>query len=690
MIQAIVFLPLLGAILAGLIALAGAHARHPSGDTVEHAHGHDGHGDHGHAHASHAHDDHGHDDHHAPAEPPAAGTAAAEFITTALLFVSAALSWITFVNVGFFKQDVLVHVMPWINSGDLQIAWSLRVDTLTAVMLVVVTTVSSLVHLYSIGYMDEDPHRPRFFAYLSLFTFAMLMLVTSDNLVQLFFGWEGVGLASYLLIGFWYQKPSANAAAIKAFVVNRVGDFGFSLGIFAVFMLIGSTDFETIFHAAPGLTGKTIDFLGWHVDALTLTCLLLFMGAMGKSAQFLLHTWLPDAMEGPTPVSALIHAATMVTAGVFMVARLSPLFELAPNAQAFVMLIGGTTAFFAATIGLVQNDIKRIVAYSTCSQLGYMFVAMGAGAYSVGMFHLFTLAFFKALLFLGSGSVIYAMHHEQDIRHMGGLKDKIPFTYFAMVIGTLALTGFPLTAGYFSKDAIIESAFVSHNPFAFYGFLMTVIAACLTSFYSWRLIFKTFHGKPHDRHHYEAAHEPPFWMLIPLGVLAAGSLLAGLPFKELFAGHGVEEFFRESLKNHPHILEEMHHIPAAIAYLPTVMMVIGLFVAWMFYIRRPYLPAELANQHGALYRFLLNKWYFDELYDIIFVRSAKWLGYTLWKKGDGFVIDGFGPNGIAARVLDVTRGVVRIQTGYLYHYAFVMLIGAAGLITWFMFGLGGQ
>ncbi|MBN8973261.1 MAG: NADH-quinone oxidoreductase subunit L [Xanthobacteraceae bacterium] len=690
MVQAIVFLPLLGAILAGLIALAGAHARNPSGDTVEHAHGHDGHGDHGHAHASHAHDDHGHDDHHAPAEPAAAGTAAAEFITTALLFVSAALSWITFVNVGFFKQDVLIHVLPWINSGDLQIAWSLRVDTLTAVMLVVVTTVSSLVHLYSVGYMDEDPHRPRFFAYLSLFTFAMLMLVTSDNLVQLFFGWEGVGLASYLLIGFWYQKPSANAAAIKAFVVNRVGDFGFSLGIFAVFMLIGSTDFDTIFAAAPGLTGKTINFLGWNVDALTITCLLLFMGAMGKSAQFLLHTWLPDAMEGPTPVSALIHAATMVTAGVFMVARLSPLFELAPNAQAFVMLIGGTTAFFAATIGLVQNDIKRIVAYSTCSQLGYMFVAMGAGAYSVGMFHLFTHAFFKALLFLGSGSVIYAMHHEQDIRNMGGLWRKIPYTYATMVIGTLALTGFPLTAGYFSKDAIIESAFVSHNPFAFYGFLMTVVAACLTSFYSWRLIFKTFHGKPHDQHHYEAAHEAPLWMLVPLGVLSAGSLLAGLPFKDLFAGHGVDEFFRASLKMHPHILEEMHHIPAAIAYLPTIMMVIGLYVAWLFYIRRPYLPVELANQHGALYRFLLNKWYFDELYDIIFVRPAKWLGTTLWKKGDGFIIDGFGPNGVAARVLDVTRGVVRIQTGYLYHYAFVMLIGAAGLITWFMFGLGGQ
>ena len=689
MIQAIVFLPLLGAILAGLIALAGAHARNPSGDTVEHAHDDHGHDAHGHgAHASHAHDehgDHGHDDHHAPAEPPAAGTALAELITTGLLFVSAALSWITFVNVGFMKQDMLIHVLPWINSGDLQIAWSLRVDTLTAVMLVVVTSVSSLVHLYSIGYMDEDPNRPRFFGYLSLFTFAMLMLVTSDNLVQLFFGWEGVGLASYLLIGFWYQKPSANAAAIKAFVVNRVGDFGFSLGIFAIFMLVGSTDFETIFHAAPGLTGKTIDFLGWNVDALTLTCLLLFMGAMGKSAQFLLHTWLPDAMEGPTPVSALIHAATMVTAGVFMVARLSPLFELAPNAQAFVMLIGGTTAMFAATVGLVQNDIKRIIAYSTCSQLGYMFVAMGAGAYSVGMFHLFTHAFFKALLFLGSGSVIYAMHHEQDIRNMGGLKDKIPFTYAAMVIGTLALTGFPLTAGYFSKDAIIESAFVSHNPFAFYGFLMTVAAACLTSFYSWRLIFKTFHGKPHDRHHYEAAHEPPYWILIPLGVLSAGSLLAGFPFKELFAGHGIEEFFRESVKMHPGIIEEMHHIPAAIAYLPTVMMVLGFAVAWVFYISRPYLPVELAEQQPLLY-----KWYFDELYDAIFVRPAKWLGRFLWKKGDGFVIDGFGPDGVSARVLDVTRRVRRVQTGYLYHYAFVMLIGVAGLITWFMLGLGGQ
>ena len=691
MIQAIVFLPLIGALIAGAVALFGAHARNPSGDEMDHAHGHDGHGA---AHAHAAHDDHGHGDHghddHGPVEPPAAGSRTAEIVTTALLLISAALSWMTLVDVGFLHHDTRAQLFTWIGSGDLVVNWALRVDTLTAVMLVVVTSVSSLVHLYSIGYMNEDPNRPRFMAYLSLFTFMMLMLVTADNLVQMFFGWEGVGLASYLLIGFWFQKPSANAAAIKAFVVNRVGDFGFLLGIFAIFMMVGSVDFDTIFAAAPGLTGKTIHFFAWNIDALTLICLFLFMGAMGKSAQFLLHTWLPDAMEGPTPVSALIHAATMVTAGVFMVARLSPLFELAPNAQAAVMLVGATTALFAATIGLVQNDIKRIVAYSTCSQLGYMFVAMGAGAYSVGMFHLFTHAFFKALLFLGSGSVIVAMHHEQDIRNMGGLKDKIPFTYITMVIGTLALTGFPLTAGYFSKDAIIESAFVAHNPFALYGFLCTVIAAGLTSFYSWRLIFKTFHGEPHDQKHYEAAHESPYTMLIPLAVLAVGSILAGFPFKELFAGHGIHEFFRESLKMNPKIIEEMHHIPATIAFLPTVMMVVGFFVSWLFYIRKPYLPVELANQHPGLYRFLLNKWYFDELYDFLFVRPAKWLGRFLWKKGDGFIIDGFGPDGVSARVLDVTRNVVRLQTGYLYHYAFAMLIGVAGLITWFIFGLGGQ
>ena len=615
------------------------------------------------------------------------GARPSEVITTGLLFASMALSWIAFFSVGFGGQETRVVLASFMRSGDLAFDWALKIDTLTAVMLVVVTSVSALVHLYSIGYMHEDPSRPRFFAYLSLFTFAMLMLVTADNLVQLFFGWEGVGLASYLLIGFWYEKPSANAAAIKAFIVNRVGDFGFALGICAVFLLTGAVDFETVFAQAPGLVGKTIHFLSWDFDALTVACLLLFMGAMGKSAQFLLHTWLPDAMEGPTPVSALIHAATMVTAGVFMVARLSPLFDLAPVALTVVTLVGATTAFFAATVGLVQNDIKRIVAYSTCSQLGYMFVAMGVGAYSVGMYHLFTHAFFKALLFLGSGSVIHAMHHEQDIRHMGGLRNKIPFTYWMMVVGTLALTGFPLTAGYFSKDAIIEAAFAGKNPMALYAFVMTVVAAALTSFYSWRLIFKTFHGHPHDHHHHEHAHESPIVMLIPLAVLAIGSFAAGYPFKDLFAGHGVEHFFRGSLGigEANTILDDMHHVPAAVVYTPTVMMVLGFLVAYLFYIRRPDIPVSLAREHDVLYRFLLNKWYFDELYDAIFVRPAKWIGRVFWKGGDGWLIDGFGPDGVSARVLDVTRSVVRLQTGYLYHYAFAMLIGVALLITWFMF-----
>jgi NADH-quinone oxidoreductase subunit L len=683
MYQTIVFLPLLGAILAALISLTGARARHPGGSPGAHAHA---------PAASHApaHDQPADAHGAAPAHPQAVlGSRLAELITTALLFFSMILSWIVLVQVGF-GQDQHVALGTWVVSGDLKFAWALRVDTLTAVMLVVVTTISALVHLYSIGYMAEDPHQPRFFSYLSLFTFAMLMLVTADNLVQLFFGWEGVGLMSYLLIGFWYHKPEANAAAIKAFIVNRVGDFGFSLGIFAVFMMTGAVDFDTVFAQAPGLTGKTIDLLGIHADALTLICLLLFMGAMGKSAQFLLHTWLPDAMEGPTPVSALIHAATMVTAGVFMVARLSPLFELSPNAQTFVTAIGATTALFAATVGLVQNDIKRIVAYSTCSQLGYMFVAMGVGAYSVGMFHLFTHAFFKALLFLGSGSVITAMHHEQDIRRMGGLKDRIPLTYWAMVIGTLALTGFPLTAGYFSKDAIIEAAYAGANPMAIYGFLCTVVAAALTSFYSWRLIFKTFHGAPHDHHHYEEARESPTVMLVPLAVLAAGSLLAGYPFKELFAGQGVEEFFRQSLKfaESNHVLEDMEHVPYWIGILPTLMMVIGFAVAWQFYIRKPELPVELARQHETLYKFLLNKWYFDEIYDLLLVRPAIRLGRLLWKGGDGWLIDGFGPDGVSARVLDATRFAVRLQTGYLYHYAFAMLIGVAALITWFMFAGG--
>jgi NADH-quinone oxidoreductase subunit L len=691
MYQALVFLPLLGAIIAGIIVLTGARLRHPgAGDVVDaglgHAH-HDTHAHDDHAHDLHAHDLHAHNDHgHEPIEPPALGSRAAELVTTLFLFISCILAWIAFVSVGFGGNDAHVQVLDFISVGDLKVAWAIRVDTLTAVMLVVVTTVSSVVHLYSIGYMEEDPDRPRFFCYLSLFTFFMLALVTSDNLVQLFFGWEGVGLASYLLIGFWFKKPSANAAAIKAIVVNRVGDFGFALGIFAVFMFVGSVDFETIFAQAPSLVGKTIH-IGHDFDALTVICILLFIGAMGKSAQLFLHTWLPDAMEGPTPVSALIHAATMVTAGVFMVARLSPLFELAPTAREFVMIIGASTAFFAATVGLVQNDIKRVIAYSTCSQLGYMFVAMGAGAYSVGMFHLFTHAFFKALLFLGSGSVIHAMHHEQDMRKMGGLKDRIPFTYAMMIIGTLALTGFPLTAGYFSKDAIIESSFVTNNPFGLYGFVMTVIAAGLTSFYSWRVIFMTFHGRPHDQHHYEAAHESPYTMLIPLGVLGAGSFLAGYPFVDVFAGHGVPEFFRDAIKigADNKVLEEMHHIPEWIGLLPTIMMVIGFLIAWQFYIRRPDLPARLAHEQPILYRFLLNKWYFDEVYDVLFVNPTKWLGRALWKGGDGWLIDGFGPDGVSARVLDVTRNVVRLQTGYLYHYAFAMLIGAAALITWFMF-----
>jgi NADH-quinone oxidoreductase subunit L len=520
----------------------------------------------------------------------------------------------------------------------------------------------------------------------------MLMLVTADNLVQLFFGWEGVGLASYLLIGFWYHRPSANAAAIKAFIVNRIGDFGFALGIFAVFAMTGAVDFGTIFHQAPTLAGKTIHLFNWDVDALTLICLLLFMGAMGKSAQFLLHTWLPDAMEGPTPVSALIHAATMVTAGVFMVARLSPLFQLSPDALTFVTLIGATTAMFASTVGLVQNDIKRIVAYSTCAQLGYMFVAMGVGAYSVGMYHLFTHAFFKALLFLGSGSVIIAMHHEQDIRHMGGLWRKIPFTYAMMLVGTLALTGFPLFAGYYSKDAIIEAAFAGKNPAALYAFLMTLGAAGLTAFYSWRLIFKTFHGAPHDQSHYDHAQESPPTMLIPLLVLAIGSVAAGYPFLTYFAGRDVETFFGESLAvgGANTILEDMHHVGWLVSYAPTVLMLAGLGVAYLFYMRNPRLPVELARQHGVLYRFLLNKWYFDEVYDFFFVRPAIWLGRLLWKRGDGWLIDGFGPDGVSARVLEVTRNVVRLQTGYMYHYAFVMLIGVAGFVTWFMFAGGGH
>ena len=637
----------------------------------------------------------------------AIGAKASEYVTSGLLVISAVLSWIAFFSVAFGDTQVFtVPVLRFIASGALQADWALRIDTLTVVMLVVVNTVSALVHIYSIGYMHHDPHRPRFFAYLSLFTFAMLMLVTSDNLVQMFFGWEGVGLASYLLIGFWYKKPSANAAAIKAFVVNRVGDFGFLLGLFGVFVLFGSVDFNTIFaNAASFLPAEgaeqgdaVLNFLGYALNpttALTVVCLLLFMGAMGKSAQVPLHTWLPDAMEGPTPVSALIHAATMVTAGVFMLARLSPIFEHSHTALLVVTFIGAFTAFFAATVGLVQNDIKRVIAYSTCSQLGYMFVALGLGFYSAAIFHLFTHAFFKALLFLGSGSVIHAVSDEQDMRKMGGLRKLIPTTYWMMIIGTIALTGVGIpatvigTAGFFSKDAIIEGAFASHSAMAGFAFTLLTIAAVFTSFYSWRLIFMTFHGKPRASadvmHH---VHESPPVMLVPLFILAAGALAAGFLFHDWFIGEHYAEFWKASLftLDDNHILHEFHEVPFWVKLAPFVAMVVGFLVAYRFYIASPESPRQLAARHPALYQFLLNKWYFDELYDFLFVRPAMRLGRFLWKRGDGWFIDGFGPDGVSARVIDVTRNVVRLQTGYLYHYAFAMLIGVAAFVTWMMLG----
>ena len=675
-LTAIVFLPLIGALIAGLFGTKVFKGLGRDADVYgeHHAHAHDDHADHG-----HGHDDHGHHGHYdGPAWPM--------YITTALLVIGALLSWYVFAGFLHEARVEKVEVLRWINSGPLAINWMIRVDTLTAVMLVVVNTVSALVHIYSLGYMSHDEHQPRFFAYLSLFTFAMLMLVTADNLVQMFFGWEGVGLASYLLIGFWYTRESANAASIKAFVVNRVGDFGFSLGIFGCFFIFQSVDFDTIFAAAQGVAGKPMHFLSWEFDTLTVLCLLLFMGAMGKSAQFLLHTWLPDAMEGPTPVSALIHAATMVTAGVFMVARLSPMFELAPDAKTFVVLIGAITAFFAATVGLVQNDIKRVIAYSTCSQLGYMFVALGVGAYGVGGFHLFTHAFFKALLFLGSGSVIHAMSGEQDMRKMGGLAPMIRVTWIMMIIGNLALTGFPFTAGYYSKDAIIESAWFSGSGFAYW---LLILAAFGTSFYSWRLAFMTFHGTPRaDRETMEHVHESPKVMLIPLFVLAIGAIAAGFVFKDYFIGHEYKEFWGTALANGEimHAMHEEGAIPSLVIWSPFIAMVLGFVLAWIFYIRDTSIPKRLAAQHEPLYKFLLNKWYFDELYDFIFVRPAMWLGRFFWKKGDGFVIDGFGPNGGASAVTDVTRGVMRLQTGYLYHYAFAMMIGVAALISWFMFG----
>ncbi|QGY79905.1 NADH-quinone oxidoreductase subunit L [Sphingorhabdus lacus] len=651
------------------------------------------------------------------------GAVAAKTITTAGLFTACLLSWPIFI--GFLTGDEKAYVQPvmtWVQSGALAFDWELRVDALTAVMLVVITTVSALVHLYSWGYMEEDPDQPRFFAYLSLFTFAMLMLVTANNLVQMFFGWEGVGLASYLLIGFWYKKPSANAAAIKAFVVNRVGDLGFMLGIFGVFWLFGTVSIPDILADAPDKVGSSIGFLGYRVDTMSLLCVLLFIGAMGKSAQLGLHTWLPDAMEGPTPVSALIHAATMVTAGVFMVCRLSPLFETSQFALNVVTIVGATTAIFAATVGLVQTDIKRVIAYSTCSQLGYMFFAAGTGAYGAAMFHLFTHAFFKALLFLGAGSVIHAMHHEQDMRYYGGLRKHIPLTFWAMMAGTLAITGVGIVgvggfAGFYSKDAIIEAAFASGSTYHMYGFAIGVIAALLTSFYSWRLMFLTFFGKPrwagsehiqhavHDDHHHGDdhahhgghgdhgdgtagyhPHESPLPMLIPLGVLTLGALFAGFLFHGGFieAETGKEFWANSTLYFNEHLMHAMHEVPLWVKLSSTVAMLTGLAIAYLMYQRSDDAPHKVATMFAPLYRFFLNKWYFDELYNLIFVRPAFWFGRLFWQQGDIGIIDKYGPNGSAALVNFSSRMAVRMQSGYLYTYALVMLLGLVAAVSWMM------
>lgn len=640
----------------------------------------------------------------------AAPSVFAKSITTGALFISAALSWPIFLGfVNGTAEPTVVPVLTWVQSGTLAFDWALRVDTLTAIMLVVINTVSALVHLYSWGYMDEDPDQPRFFAYLSLFTFAMLMLVTADNLVQMFFGWEGVGLASYLLIGFWFRKPSANAAAIKAFVVNRVGDLGFMLGIFGTYLVFDTVSISEILAAAPGMSGATIGFLGYSVQTMDVLCILLFIGAMGKSAQLGLHTWLPDAMEGPTPVSALIHAATMVTAGVFMVCRLSPMFETAPVALAMVTFVGAATCIFAATVGTVQWDIKRVIAYSTCSQLGYMFFAAGVGAYGGAMFHLFTHAFFKALLFLGAGSVIHAMHHEQNMRYYGQLRKHIPLTFWAMMMGTLAITGVGIYhlgagfAGFWSKDAILEVAYGRGTELGNFAFWMGTFAALLTSFYSWRLMFLTFWGKPrwiesehiqHSVHKTPAEagedttggyhpHESPLTMLIPLGVLSIGAVLAGQLFAPTFLDDAA--FWGSSIFYNEPLIHAMHGVPYLVKYAAFIVMVIGLFVAWLAYIKDTSIPGKTAEQLGPIYRFLYNKWYFDELYHYLFVVPAFWLGRQFWKLGDVGTIDRFGPNGIAWVVEKGAVGARRFQTGYLYSYALVMLLGLVAAITWVLF-----
>ena len=604
-----------------------------------------------------------------------------EILTSVFVSISAVLSIFVLYQVIANQYEENIVIATWINSGSLDVNWSMLIDPLSAVMLVVVTSVSSLVHIYSIGYMSHDPHKPRFMAYLSLFTFAMLMLVTADNFLQLFFGWEGVGLCSYFLIGFWFKKESANAAAIKAFVVNRVGDFGFALGIFLIFYLFGTVNYSEVFQQIPTVVDKNLLFLGFDIKAIDLICLLLFIGAMGKSAQILLHTWLPDAMEGPTPVSALIHAATMVTAGVFLVVRCSPIYEYSPLILNLITIIGMTTAFFAATVALVQTDIKKIIAYSTCSQLGYMFFAAGVGAYNVAMFHLFTHAFFKALLFLGSGSVIHAFKDEQNINNMGGVWKKLPYTYALMIIGTLALTGFPFLSGFYSKDAIIEFAYLKGNTTGYYAAGIGIFTAFLTSIYSWRLIFKTFHGKYNNKDiDIKETHESPLVMLLPLVVLATGAIFAGYFFKELFVGHGGDNhFWANSIK----FLEPLSskHPPLWFILLTPCLVLISIPIAYYLFVKKKELPNQIANINKPLYNFLINKWYFDELYEVIFINPSKKIGLFLWKFCDGKIIDRFGPDGISSFIKKCSIKANKFQSGFIYQYAFIMLLGFSALLT---------
>ena len=604
-----------------------------------------------------------------------------EIVTSFLVTISAILSAVVLYEVIINQYQDNIVIAKWISSGSLDVNWSMKIDPLSAVMLVVVTSVSSLVHIYSIGYMSHDPHKPRFMAYLSLFTFAMLMLVTSDNFIQLFFGWEGVGLCSYFLIGFWFKKDTANSAAIKAFLVNRVGDFGFALGIFLIFYLFGTVNYTEVFELIPTIVDKNLLFLGININAIDLICLLLFVGAMGKSAQILLHTWLPDAMEGPTPVSALIHAATMVTAGVFLVVRCSPIYEYSELALNVITIVGMSTAFFAATVALVQTDIKKIIAYSTCSQLGYMFFAAGVGAYNVAMFHLFTHAFFKALLFLGSGSVIHAFKDEQNINKMGGVWKKLPYTYTLMIIGTLALTGFPFLSGFYSKDAIIEFAYLRGNTTGYYAAGIGIITAFLTSIYSWRLIFKTFHGDYNNKDiKIEETHESPLVMLIPLIFLSIGSIFAGYTFKELFLGYGgINNFWQESI----FFLEPLStdHPPFWFLVLTPILVILSIPVAYYLFVKNKNLSNQIANVNKPLYQFLINKWYFDELYDVLFVIPSKKIGLFLWKFFDIKIIDGFGPDGISSFIKKCSLKANKFQSGFIYQYAFVMLLGFSALLT---------